>query len=235
MRSTSLATAPEAAGAPQGRPEGLIGVRSRGPSGRAPAQTALASGALGHRFSRRSDVSLLTSAPNPNRQLRRIGVAPWRLYAIWWMDALAFGVYVERIATFRKKRFTRALATAMRTRDSAATRPEPRADAACYRETVHLLAALSKRHRNALQAMVGRTTPPDIAQGVTATPVDQLGERVGRLEDVAVNALAHLARISDYAEALKAMQESGSVVWLWGTVLNRAAEATDAGRMSGER
>lgn len=126
----------------------------------------------------------------------------------------------------------------MNARDSASSsqgRPAPRADAACYHATVRLLASLSKRHRDALREFADGTASPDIAKAVPAAPADQLGDRVGRLEDVAVSALARLARRSDYEDALAAMQESGSVVWLWGTVLNRAVEATDVARVSSQR
>jgi hypothetical protein len=123
-------------------------------------------------------------------------------------------------------------------RDSTSSpqrRSAPRAGAPCYRETVRLLVSLSKRHSDALRELAAPAAAARTANGMPATRAVQLGEQVGRLEDVAVSALARLARISDYKDALEAMQESGSVVWLWGTILNRAAETTDAARMSRKR
>jgi hypothetical protein len=115
---------------------------------------------------------------------------------------------------------------------SSHDRPAPGADAACYRETVRLLTSLTKRHRSALAEFADRCATPRITSGASAAFADQLGERVGRLEDAAVGALARLARTSDYEDAMAAMQESGSIAWLWGTVLNRAVEATAAARVS---
>jgi hypothetical protein len=99
---------------------------------------------------------------------------------------------------------------------------------------VRLLASLSKRHRNALQESASRIATPPTTEAGRAAPADPLGDRVARLEDVAVSALGDLASISDYEDALAAGQVSDSVVWLWGTVLNRAAEATDVARVSGK-
>lgn len=109
------------------------------------------------------------------------------------------------------------------------------ADAACYRETVRLLESLSKRHRDALEEFAGSSSTARFAKAAPTARAHQLGERVVRLEDAAVEALAGLARVSDYEDALAAMQESGSAVWLWGTVLSRAVEATDVARVSGKR
>lgn len=117
---------------------------------------------------------------------------------------------------------------------SSQGRPAPRAGV-CYRETVRQLASLSERHRDALQEFADRMAATPITKGVPAVREDQLGDRVGCLEDVAVGALAHLARIGDYEDALEATQESGSAVWLWGTLLNRAVEATDVSRVSSKR
>jgi hypothetical protein len=100
---------------------------------------------------------------------------------------------------------------------------------------VCLLESLTKRHRSALEEFAERAAAPRITTTASAASADQLGERVGRLEDLAVGALAHLARVSDYEDAMAAMQESGSVVWLWGTVLNRAVEATAVARVSDRR
>jgi chemotaxis regulatin CheY-phosphate phosphatase CheZ len=113
-------------------------------------------------------------------------------------------------------------------------RPGCRADAAAYRETVQLLVSVSERHREALRELAVAAVAPRAANGIPGS-TDQLGERVGQLEDAAVRALARLARTSDYEDALEAMHESGSLAWLWGTILNRAAEATDAARVSRKR
>ncbi len=113
-------------------------------------------------------------------------------------------------------------------------RAVPRSDTACYRDTVRLLASLSKRHRNALEEFAGSTSAPCNPNAARTALTDQLGERVAQLEDTAVRALARLAGVTDYEDALAAMQESGSAVWLWGAVLNRAVEATAVARISSQ-
>jgi hypothetical protein len=127
--------------------------------------------------------------------------------------------------------------TAMNAQDSSCSRgqPTPPGDAACYRETVRLLASLSQRHRSALEEFACSDAASRMTEEAPTALADQLGEQVVRLEDAAVEALARLARITDYEDALAAMRESGSVVWLWGAVLNRAIEATDMARVSRKR
>ncbi len=96
-------------------------------------------------------------------------------------------------------------------------------DSPCFLETVDLLRRVARSHEVALAGLLEEAcaveSREDEPESLVALGVD---EAVRALEDIAIDALARLARAESCEKALGAIEQSGTAGWLWGAILNRA-------------